>query len=485
MPRGPRDSDTTPDCASSRIPYGSSTRINASSFAGVPVASIVNESVVTSTTLARNRFTASMTWLRVVASVRTLIKASSRDTALSSSCSTILITLMSLLSCLVICSSGESSTLTTMVIRDMSFCSVAPTASDWILNPRRENSDATRASTPGLSSTSTLNVCVLTVVMPRLPVARPSLRSSLALVFGCSCVSLFWIVEQRADSLCRLDFVVAGARGDHRPHLGVGADDEVDHHRTVVDLAGLLDDGLDVFCALATQSDAAQGLGKLDEVRNAMRMRGEIGLAVTLFVEQRLPLPHHAEVAVVDDGHFDGRALDGTGGQFLVGHLEAAVAVDGPHLGLGTAELGAHRRRNREAHGAQTARVQPGLRVLVFDELRRPHLVLAHTGNVDGVGTRHLAECFDDVLRRQASVTLRPVAQRVGRLHAAQVLPPVVDLGRTDGAVSAQRLDQVGDHGLDVADDRHVGVAVLADLGRVDVGVDDLGLWRKGIQLAR
>jgi len=26
MPRGPRDSETTPDCTSSRIPYGSSTR---------------------------------------------------------------------------------------------------------------------------------------------------------------------------------------------------------------------------------------------------------------------------------------------------------------------------------------------------------------------------------------------------------------------------------------------------------------------------
>ena len=50
--------------------------------------------------------------------------------------------------------------MTTMVIRDMSFCSVAPTASDWMLKPRRENSDATRASTPGLSSTSTDRVCV-------------------------------------------------------------------------------------------------------------------------------------------------------------------------------------------------------------------------------------------------------------------------------------------------------------------------------------
>jgi hypothetical protein len=39
-----------------------------------------------------------------------------------------LITSTSLLSCLVTCSSGESSTLTTMVIRETSACSVGPTA---------------------------------------------------------------------------------------------------------------------------------------------------------------------------------------------------------------------------------------------------------------------------------------------------------------------------------------------------------------------
>ena len=56
------------------------------------------------------------------------------------------------------CSSGSPSTATTMVIRDTSGFSVGPTASEWMLNPRRENSDETRASTPGLFSTSTDNV---------------------------------------------------------------------------------------------------------------------------------------------------------------------------------------------------------------------------------------------------------------------------------------------------------------------------------------
>ena len=44
---------------------------------------------------------------------------------------------------------------TWIVIREMPGCSVGPTASDMMLKPRRENRPETRASTPGLSSTST------------------------------------------------------------------------------------------------------------------------------------------------------------------------------------------------------------------------------------------------------------------------------------------------------------------------------------------
>src|SRR3712207_8393117 len=47
----------------------------------------------------------------------------------SGSSSTIFSTLTSLLSCLVTCSSGDSSALTTIVMRETSGCSVSPTAS--------------------------------------------------------------------------------------------------------------------------------------------------------------------------------------------------------------------------------------------------------------------------------------------------------------------------------------------------------------------
>ena len=48
----------------------------------------------------------------------------------------------------------------------------------------------------------------------------------------------------------------------------------------------------------------------------------------------------------------------------------------------------------------------------------------------------------------------------------------------------ADRRDQLGDHGAAVADDRHVGPAHLALLGRVDVDVDDLGLGGEAVEPA-
>ena len=50
--------------------------------------------------------------------------------------------------------------------------------------------------------------------------------------------------------------------------------------------------------------------------------------------------------------------------------------------------------------------------------------------------------------------------------------------------VVPQCRDQLGDHGFDVTDDRHVGVPVLADLGGIDVGVNDLGLRGERVELS-
>src|SRR5690606_26967219 len=78
MDLAPRPMATIPDCTISRMPYGSSMRSSAEALSAVPVGSMVSASGETSTSLARNSCTVSSTWLRTVASARTLTSNNSR-----------------------------------------------------------------------------------------------------------------------------------------------------------------------------------------------------------------------------------------------------------------------------------------------------------------------------------------------------------------------------------------------------------------------
>src|SRR6478752_3821682 len=325
--RAPRPMAMVPDWTSSVMPYCSSIFSMASSLSAPPVASIVTASGETSTVLARNSWTISTIWERVSLSARTFTRTSSRWIAAPGSGSTIFRTLTSLLSCFVTCSRGRSSTLTTMVMRLMSGWSVTPTASESMLKPRRENRAAIRARMPGVFSTRTESVCLVDM-------------ESVSL-----CLSVVFVVaEVGADAARCHDLVVGGAGGDHRPHHGVLVDDEVDDDRAVVDRVGLGDDLVQVGRVHAADRVAAHGLGQLDEVRDAralgrvavrVRARVQHGVGVTLVVEQGLPLADHPEGAVVDDGDLDRDVVERAGGEFLVGHLEAAVAVDRPDRAVG------------------------------------------------------------------------------------------------------------------------------------------------------
>src|SRR5699024_1885266 len=123
---------------------------------------------------------------------------------------------------LVTCSRGARSTFTTMVIREICGISVCPTASDSMLNPRRVNRLATRASTPGVFSTRTERVCWLT--------ARPPRCAEWSTQTPCSLRSQLVLLELGRHVARDLDVVVAGASRNHRPHHGVPVHDEVDHH---------------------------------------------------------------------------------------------------------------------------------------------------------------------------------------------------------------------------------------------------------------
>src|SRR5690349_10969112 len=237
MERVPRPMATIPDWTSSLTPNGSMTSRKAASLSRLPVTSMVRASPATSTTLARNSCTVSSTWLRLWMSVRTLTSRISRWTEAVGSSSTTLSTSISLLSCLVTCSSGRASTSTTTVIREISGYSVGPTARESMLKPRRENRAAMRASTPGLFSTSTDRVCLLMSAV---------LSGSLVAVLGLLRRLVLLAVPLRRRVLRHLDRVVAHAGRHHRPDHRVAVDDEVDHDRDVVDLHGLADRLVDV-----------------------------------------------------------------------------------------------------------------------------------------------------------------------------------------------------------------------------------------------
>ncbi|CAM5513511.1 hypothetical protein SANTM175S_00990 [Streptomyces antimycoticus] len=208
-------------------------------------------------------------------------------------------------------------------------------------------------------------------------------------------------------------------------------------------------------------------------------------VGVPLVVEEGLPLADHPERAVVDDGDLDRDVVQGAGGELLIGHLEAAVAVDRPHRAVGHARLGAHGGGHRVAHGPGAAGVQPGGGLVVLDEVRGPHLVLADARREDGALGGQLSDALDDLLRGEGAVRRQVVAQRVGVAPAVQIVPPGgVVAAVALGVLLLDGLDEVGEDLAGVTDDRHVGGAVLADLRRVDVGVDDLGVRGEAVQLA-
>ena len=125
------------------------------------------------------------------------------------------------------------------------------------------------------------------------------------------------------------------------------------------------------------------------------------------------------------------------------------------------------------------------MRVLEVQELRGPHLVLADVGDPDGGRVGVLAELLHHPLRCERAIGRLGVRHRV-------LVAPTVDRGpprlQIRLAVLGLQLfdlrDQVVQHRGHIADNRHVGHAVLADLRRVDIDVDDARGRRERVEFA-
>src|SRR5699024_3663388 len=222
---------------------------------------------------ARNSSTAWTTDARVEASERTLTRMWSRWEDCSGMSSTILMTLTSLLSCLVTCSRASPSASTTTVMRVRPSTSEGPTVSDSMWNARRAKSPATRVSTPGTSWTSTERVwrCMLVLLVPI-----------------------------RGHVPGYLNFIVRNSRWDHRPDHGISRDHEIDQDRAVVDFHGPLDGRGNVSVIFYPDADCTVGFGQFHEVwdPDAVGTGVQVGIGVPGVVEQGLPLTDHAQRGV-------------------------------------------------------------------------------------------------------------------------------------------------------------------------------------------
>ena len=94
----------------------------------------------------------------------------------------------------------------------------------------------------------------------------------------------------------------------------------------------------------------AIGFGELRKIRVQQRR-----CRVVALVEKFLPLPHHPEEAIVNDGNVDFQILLHDRRQLRHRHLKSAIANDHPDFRLRARDFHADRCGQSESHRAQSA----------------------------------------------------------------------------------------------------------------------------------
>src|SRR5271155_1617009 len=213
-----------------------------------------------------------------------------------------------------------SSVSTTIVMRETPGFSVCPTVSDSMLKPRRRNSDATRFKTPGLFSTWTTSVIS---------------------IFSSQVLRSF---NQRTGTTNH--GVKIGARGHHWEDRVLLLHAEINHVCTAM-FTRVTNRWKHVGTLPDRRTGQIKCSGELHEIRAIQRSS-----LVSAFVEKFLPLPHHPQITIVDNGNLDFKTLLRDRGQFSHRHLESAVASHDPNFRVGPRELGPDSRGQGESHRA-------------------------------------------------------------------------------------------------------------------------------------
>ncbi len=134
------------------------------------------------------------------------------------------------------------------------------------------------------------------------------------------------------------------------------------------------------------------GLGQFD------KSGAPWGGAVAPFIKELLPLAHHAQVGVVQDGDFHRQFIFHYRDQFLDVHLDAAVAGDVDNRGPGFGHLHPHGRGEAVTHDPQAAGGHQPSGLIESIELGGTHLVLPHLRSDERVPLGQFPQFFHDVL---------------------------------------------------------------------------------------
>ena len=125
------------------------------------------------------------------------------------------------------------------------------------------------------------------------------------------------------------------------------------------------------------------------------------------------------------------------------------------------------------------------MRLLEIDELRGPHLMLAHTGNPNRVRISQVGKLLDDPLRSERTIGRLVPLDRVLFTPIVDDLPPMRSVRLAmHGLLALDFRNEILQHGCHIANDRHIRLTVLADFRRIDINVNHTRTRSESVKLA-
>ncbi|MNZ85175.1 hypothetical protein D3C78_1039550 [compost metagenome] len=121
-------------------------------------------------------------------------------------------------------------------------------------------------------------------------------------------------------------------------------------------------------------------------------------MAITIVIDQFLPLSYHTEHLVVYNNYFYRNIVNGANSKLLSTHLHTAITVDRNNKSIRMCHLCTDRCRETKAHCTKAARGDPRARLAEFVILSSPHLVLTNVCRYDSIAVCCIIQQLDNPL---------------------------------------------------------------------------------------